>query len=74
MIQQTQIDSAIAALAVTAQPEQIWLFGSYARGDETEDSDLDLLVIESQVSDRAAEMVHLRRVLRHLRFPVDILV
>ena len=40
------------------------LFGSYARGDAREDSDLDLLVIEPRVDDRAKEMVRLRRVLR----------
>jgi predicted nucleotidyltransferase len=50
------------------------LFGSYARGDAREDSDLDLLVIEPRVEDRAREMVRLRRLLRPLRIPVDILV
>ena len=57
-----------------AQPERILLFGSYARGEAREDSDLDLLVIEPEVRDRAAEMVRLRRVLRPLRIPVDVLV
>jgi predicted nucleotidyltransferase len=61
-------------LALAAQPERILLFGSHARGEAREDSDLDLLVIESAVADRAAEMVRLRRVLRLSRIPVDILV
>ena len=74
MISPAQIDAAIHTLAAAAQPERIVLFGSYARGEAREDSDLDLLVIERQVEDRAREMVRLRRLLRPLRIPVDVLV
>jgi uncharacterized protein len=74
MITQTQIAAAVDRLAQEAQPERILLFGSYARGEAKEDSDLDLLVIETEVADRAAEMVRLRRLLRPMRIPVDILV
>lgn len=70
MIAPDQIDQAIARLVQAARPARILLFGSYAR----DDSDLDLLVIETVVADRAAEMVRLRRVLRPLRIPVDLLV
>jgi len=44
----TRIDvSNIGELIVnTVQPESIWLFGSYARGQATSDSDIDLLIIE----------------------------
>jgi predicted nucleotidyltransferase len=73
-IQPTQIDAAIRTLAEAAKPERILLFGSYGRGDAREDSDLDLLVIESRVVDRASAMVRLRRALRPLRLPVDVLV
>jgi predicted nucleotidyltransferase len=74
MISPEQIDSAVRVLAQIADPQRIVLFGSYARGDAREDSDLDLLVIEPHVIDRAAEMVRLRRALRPLRIPVDLLV
>lgn len=74
MITRAQISAAVNRLALAAQPERILLFGSHARGEAREDSDLDLLVIESAVADRAAEMVRLRRVLRLSRIPVDILV
>jgi len=53
---------------------QIVLFGSCARGDASTTSDIDLLVIEPEVQDRAQEMVRLRRILRPLRVPIDILV
>jgi predicted nucleotidyltransferase len=74
MVTHEQIDTAVRLLAEAAQPARIILFGSHARGDAREDSDVDLLVIEPQVEDRAREMVRLRRLLRPLRIPVDILV
>jgi len=74
MIQSRQIEAAVRTLAEAARPERILLFGSYARGDADDDSDLDLLVIETEVQDRAQEMVRLRRALRPLRIPVDVLV
>jgi predicted nucleotidyltransferase len=67
--------SAVRALALAAPREaQIVLFGSHARGDADEGSDLDFLVIEPVVENRAREMVRLRRALRPLRVPADVLV
>jgi uncharacterized protein len=74
MVTPEQINAAIRVLAEAARPVRIILFGSHARGDAREDSDIDLLVIERQVEDRAREMVRLRRLLRPLRVPADILV
>ena len=70
-----EIAAAVATLARAApDAEQILLFGSHARGQADAGSDLDFLVIESTVENRAREMVRLRRVLRPLRIPVDVLV
>ncbi len=74
MVTREEIDAAVRILAETARPARIILFGSHARGDAREDSDIDLLVIEPRVEDRAREMVRLRRLLRPLRVPADILV
>jgi predicted nucleotidyltransferase len=74
MISEDTIQQAVATLIAAASPERIVLFGSYARGDAHADSDLDLLVVEHQVSDRAKEAVRLSRALRPLRVPVDVLV
>jgi predicted nucleotidyltransferase len=68
------IDAAVRTLAEAARPQGIVLFGSHARGQAGPDSDLDLLVIEEHMDDRAAEMVRLRRALRYLRISVDVLV
>jgi len=74
MVTGEKIAAAVRILEEAARPARIVLFGSYARGDAHEDSDLDFLVIEPKVEDRAAEMVRLRRLLRPLRVPADILV
>lgn len=48
------VDEAVQALAAAVPPSaQIWLFGSQVRGDATPDSDLDFLVIEPEVTNRA---------------------
>lgn len=50
------------------------MFGSHAREEADVQSDLDLLVIEPEVDDAASESVRLRRTLRGLRVPVDVVV
>lgn len=61
-------------ILAVSNPAKIILFGSYARGDFGPDSDLDLLVILDEVDSPRSESVHLRRSLRGLLVPVDILV
>ncbi len=55
-------------------PAKVILFGSHARGDADGGSDFDFLVIESEVADRAAEAVRLRRALGDFGAPVDVIV
>jgi predicted nucleotidyltransferase len=74
MISQQTIDDAVQRLIAAAQPQKIILFGSYARGEATDDSDLDFLVILPALVNKHQEMVRLRRVLRPLRISVDVLV
>jgi len=74
MVAKERISDAITILADAAHPLKIILFGSYAQGKPTEDSDVDLLVIERKLHNKLDEMVRLRRLLRPLRIPVDVLV
>jgi predicted nucleotidyltransferase len=50
------------------------VFGSQARGDSRPDSDLDLLVIEPEVSNRFEEMVRLSTLLGQHLIPADVVV
>jgi predicted nucleotidyltransferase len=74
MISQQTIDDAVQRLIAAAHPAKIILFGSYARGEAGDDSDLDFLVIMPTLANKHQEMVRLRRVLRPLRIPADVLV
>jgi len=74
MISEQTIQQAAQLLGEAAKPARVILFGSYARGDAKEDSDLDFLVIEPELNDKFSEMVRLRQVLRPLKVAADVLV
>ena len=75
VISDAVIEDAGRRLAAAAgSPARVVLFGSRARGDAREDSDLDFLVIESEVGSKLQEMVRLRDALPPLGVPVDVVV
>ncbi len=74
MISEKIIEKAIDRLVETANQRRVYLFGSYARGDAREQSDLDFLVVKKTVESRRREMVRLHDSIRSMRIPVDILV
>jgi uncharacterized protein len=43
------IDKIIPIIVSLASPDQIILFGSYARGDNNEKSDIDLLIVKKSL-------------------------
>ncbi len=58
-----------------AVPEaRVFLFGSQARGDAQPSSDIDILVVESEVDNAAEESVRLMRLLSDMRVPIDLVV
>ena len=60
MLSEEKIQSVVERIVQVAQPSKVILFGSYARGNANENSDLDLMVIEPHVADSGREMVRLR--------------
>lgn len=61
-------------IVTAADPVKVILFGSRARGTAHPGSDLDLLVIERDPVSTRQEAIRLRRLLRDLDVPVDIIV
>jgi predicted nucleotidyltransferase len=54
-------------------PEQIWLFGSRARGTARPTSDWDLLVVvPDDATDDELDLVHAWQLVRDLRIPADV--
>ncbi len=68
------LDEITRRIRAVSDPEQIILFGSYARGDFTPYSDLDLLVIKEQVDSTHAEAARIYKALADLALPVDVVV
>ena len=63
-----------ASLIMRDDVRKIILFGSYARGDANDESDVDLMVVEKHVRSKVKEIVRLRKLLRPLRLPIDVMV
>ena len=74
MISRETITEAVRRLVETASPRKVILFGSHATDRAEEESDLDFLVVETEIENIPEEMVRLRRSLRGMGVSVDILV
>jgi predicted nucleotidyltransferase len=72
--EQTILEAARRAVAAASSPASVWLFGSYARGEADEASDPDLLVVEDEVADKAAEYLRIHRAIGSLGVGVDLMV
>ena len=68
----------VQAIVDEVDPEQVILFGSWARGDERENSDVDLIVVEAEPfgpeRSRHKELVRLYHALARFRVSADVLV
>ena len=76
VVPMTMIAEVCGEIAAEFRPAKIVLFGSYARGDATLDSDVDLLVIMPFEGSPHEQSIMIRRQInRHgVRFPLDLLV
>ncbi|MDP2824454.1 MAG: nucleotidyltransferase domain-containing protein [Sulfuritalea sp.] len=74
MLPEQTIQGAVERIVAAANPTRVILFGSYARGEANEDSDLDLMVVEKDVPNVGEEMVRLRSAVGSIGIGVDVLV
>ena len=72
------LDEMVRIIVAEVDPEQVILFGSHARGDQREDSDVDFVVVETEPfgksRSRRMEAVRLWKALSAFLVPKDILV
>jgi predicted nucleotidyltransferase len=69
------IDKIIPIITSIAEPDQIILFGSYARGDNTEKSDIDLLIIKRELKNSFSiiDSIYMALYENKIKIPVDLL-
>ncbi len=68
------IDYIVNKIVRVIHPEKIILFGSYARGDYSRESDLDLFIIKDSDQDSRKMRRQVDRILTGRRFGTDIYV
>ena len=78
IVSETVLAEMVQAIVREVDPEQIYLFGSHARGEARADSDVDLLVVEREPfgprHSRFQQINRLYRALSSFRIPKDILL
>lgn len=74
MITQSQINDVVDIIVKNINPDKVILFGSYAYGQPQEDSDLDILVIKDTDSDRYKRTREIKKYLRGIKIPIDVVV
>jgi predicted nucleotidyltransferase len=72
-IDEQTIQEIVRRILTAARPDKIILFGSAATGRMTRDSDVDLLIVEPDTSDRRNEYVRIIKALWDIRYPFDVL-
>ncbi|MFN4254522.1 MAG: nucleotidyltransferase domain-containing protein [Saprospiraceae bacterium] len=78
MVTPAQLNEIVRILATECRPDKIILFGSYARGNAREDSDLDLAIVKKSDLPQHKRSAEFRKALRaegrRWFFGMDILV
>jgi len=75
MVGQETIIEIAGKIAERFRPEKIILFGSHARGEATQDSDLDLLVVVRRPAPRGRRSAPIIKMLaEEYDLPIDVIV
>jgi predicted nucleotidyltransferase len=73
-VDETLLNEVVRRVLTVARPDRIILFGSAATGQMTDDSDIDLLVVEPEPANPRDRSVRIRRALGDVEYPVDVIV
>jgi len=74
MIDRHEIEKAAIQIGIAADADSVVLFGSYAKGNARDDSDVDLLVIAESDLPRFKRSRGLYRLFRPYPFAMDLIV
>jgi uncharacterized protein len=74
MISPKEINQIVKTIVMGYAPEKIILFGSYATGVPSKDSDIDLLVVKDDLLPKIKRNRAVRGLLKDFSLPVDIIV
>jgi predicted nucleotidyltransferase len=69
------IDQIISIIVSRVSPDQIILFGSYVRGDYTDKSDIDLLIVKKGMKNgnKISDELYMAFFENKIRIPVDLI-
>ena len=68
MLSHTTLQEITQKVIDVARPRKIILFGSYARGEADDDSDVDLLVVEDTMFHKGTEAMKIRNAIGGVGF------
>lgn len=74
LITQEEINTVVNRIVESTKPEKVIIFGSYAYGQPDENSDLDILVIKHTKIPQFQRAREIRKHLRGLAIPIDIVI
>ena len=73
-VTEERLQDMVLRVVEAFNPERIILFGSYASGEPTPDSDVDVLIVMEDGERPARRSARVARALLDVPFPIDILV
>lgn len=71
MIEMRQIQDIVNRIAKNYNPDKIILFGSYARGNYNDNSDLDFILVKETNTPKHKRGIEVRRLFYGLPIPMD---
>ena len=74
LLNEERLNEIVHRILEGAHPERIILFGSHEYGIPTQNSDVDLIVVKKDVVSKREESVRIRKLLRGILLPFDIIV